>query len=70
MKTIEKINVEDLNELSKEASENLEEVSPVELPANEAADIKSEISFTGETVNVCVCGCDPPWAFVLPPVVL
>lgn len=56
MKTIEKINVEDLNELSKEASENLEEVSPVELPTNEAADIKSEISFTGETVNVCVCG--------------
>ncbi len=57
METIEKTKIERLNELSEETIENFENVSPVELPENDAKEeIKGEVSFTGETVNVCVCG--------------
>lgn len=58
METIEKTKIERLNELSEETLENFENVSPVELPENDAKEIetKGEVSFTGETVNVCVCG--------------
>lgn len=58
---MEKFNeTESLNELSKEAMENLEKVEPVEMPENKVSDAKenhtSDIPFTGGTVTVCVCG--------------
>lgn len=57
---MEKFNETELNELSKEAMENLEKVNPLEIPENSLTDSQenhsNNIPFTGGTVTVCVCG--------------